>query len=113
MINLLENAIKYAGPQAQIGIRSRLSDNMIDIEVWDNGPGIPAGQEAQIFEKFSRGQKESAIPGIGLGLAICRAIAEVHGGTILAGNRDGGGASFHIRLPCEDPPVIDEDDNPL
>lgn len=113
LINLLENAIKYAGPQAQIGIRSRLSDNMIDIEVWDNGSGIPAGQEAQIFEKFSRGQKESAIPGIGLGLAICRAIAEVHGGTILAGNRDGGGASFHIRLPCEDPPVIDEDDNPL
>ena len=113
LINLLENAIKYAGIRAQIGIRSRVSENSIDIEVWDNGPGIPAGQEARIFDKFSRGQKESAIPGVGLGLAICQAIVDVHGGTICAGNREGGGASFHIRLPCKDPPIIDEADNPL
>ncbi|WP_058911744.1 two-component system sensor histidine kinase KdpD [Entomohabitans teleogrylli] len=108
LINLLENAWKYAGPQAQIGISARQGQQLLDLEVWDSGPGIPAGQEQAIFDKFSRGSKESAIPGVGLGLAICRAIVEVHGGTIYAGNRPEGGASFHVRLPQQTPPDLDE-----
>jgi two-component system sensor histidine kinase KdpD len=75
----------------------------------DSGPGLPAGMEARVFEKFTRGEKESAKPGIGLGLAICRAIVEAHGGTIGALNRvaaDGRveGARFWFTLPVETPP---------
>lgn len=108
LINLLENAVKYAGRQADIGINVRHDDTRLMLEVWDNGPGIPAGQELAIFAKFARGSKESAIPGVGLGLAICEAIVEVHGGTITAANRPEGGASFHVTLPLESPPQLDE-----
>ncbi|ELY4569794.1 two-component system sensor histidine kinase KdpD [Cronobacter sakazakii] len=107
LINLLENAAKYAGPRAQTGVRTSWRDDRLDLEVWDNGPGIPAGQERAIFAKFARGNKESAIPGVGLGLAICQAIVEVHGGEIYARNRPEGGASFHVLLPNETPPELD------
>lgn len=109
LTNLLENALKYAGPQAQIGIRVALSPaTWLTLEVWDNGPGIPEGLETQIFEKFLRGEKESAIPGVGLGLAICQAIVTLHEGKIRAENRPEGGASFMITLPMKIPPVIEE-----
>jgi two-component system sensor histidine kinase KdpD len=108
LINLLENAVKYAGFQANIGIRAQALADKLDLEVWDNGPGIPAGQERKIFDKFSRGNKESAIPGVGLGLAICQAIVEVHDGKIVAANRPEGGASFHVILPLPPPPELAE-----
>ncbi|MCU6670636.1 two-component system sensor histidine kinase KdpD [Enterobacteriaceae bacterium H4N4] len=108
LINLLENAAKYAGSKAQIGIQASVSTQHLQLEVWDNGPGIPAGQEQAIFDKFARGHKESAIPGVGLGLAICQAIVEVHGGTIAAHNRTEGGAVFRVTLPLDSPPELDE-----
>jgi two-component system sensor histidine kinase KdpD len=108
LINLLENAVKYAGHHAEIGIRAINHDDKLDLEVWDNGPGIPAGQEQHIFAKFARGNKESAIPGVGLGLAICQAIVDVHGGEIFAMNRPEGGASFHVLLPLPPPPELAE-----
>ena len=104
LINLLENAHKYAGARASIGIRAEADARQLSLEVWDNGPGIPAGQEQTIFDKFARGNKESAIPGVGLGLAICQAIVDVHGGTISASNRPEGGAPFPVTLPGETPP---------
>ena len=108
LINLLENAHKYAGAQAQIGIHAEADSQQLIIEVWDNGPGIPAGQEQAIFDKFARGNKESAIPGVGLGLAICQAIVEVHDGSITASNRPEGGACFRVTLPREAPPELEE-----
>jgi two-component system sensor histidine kinase KdpD len=105
--NLVENANKYAGADAIIGIRAHAVKDWLEVEVWDNGPGIPEEQTQLIFDKFSRGNKESAIPGVGLGLAICRAIIEVHGGRIWAENRAEGGASFHFMLPLEKPPELD------
>lgn len=108
LINLLENALKYAGHQATIGIRAHAEEQHLLLEVWDNGPGIPAGQEQAIFAKFARGNKESAIPGVGLGLAICQAIVEVHGGSISAMNSPQGGACFRVTLPLESPPQLDE-----
>ncbi len=108
LINLLENAHKYAGVQAQIGIHAEADRQQLIIEVWDNGPGIPAGQEQAIFDKFARGNKESAIPGVGLGLAICQAIVEVHDGSITASNRPEGGACFRVTLPREAPPELEE-----
>lgn len=106
LINLLENAIKYAGPQAQIGINARTCTDHLEIEVWDNGPGVPDTQQQAIFEKFARGSKESAIPGIGLGLAICRAIVSLHNGTIFATSRPEGGICFHIHLPLTPAPEL-------
>ncbi len=108
LINLLENAVKYAGYRAEIGICARADLSQLTLEVWDNGPGIPAGQEQAIFAKFARGTKESAIPGVGLGLAICEAIVDVHGGTIFATNRPEGGACFHVTLPLDTPPLLDD-----
>ncbi|EEC7123233.1 two-component system sensor histidine kinase KdpD [Salmonella enterica] len=108
LINLLENAVKYAGPQASIGIDAAVKDNRLQLDVWDNGPGIPAGQEQMIFDKFARGNKESAVPGVGLGLAICHAIVEVHGGTLTAYNRPQGGACFRVTLPQGKPPELDD-----
>jgi two-component system sensor histidine kinase KdpD len=75
--------------------------------VEDNGPGLPLGEEEAIFRKFTRGQKESAIPGVGLGLAICKAIAEAHHGEIWAEPRDGVGARFVFTLPLGNPPSIE------
>jgi len=108
LINLLENAGKYAGRKAQIGIHASVTPEQLQLEVWDTGPGIPAGQEQAIFDKFARGNKESAIPGVGLGLAICQAIVEVHGGTIAAHNRPEGGARFCVTLPRDTPPELNE-----
>lgn len=107
--NLLENANKYAGYDATIGIRAHTLPDWLEVEVWDDGPGIPEGKMQLIFDKFSRGNKESAIPGVGLGLAICRAIIEVHGGRIWAENGANGGASFRFVLPLEKPPEIDSE----
>ncbi|POP42855.1 two-component system sensor histidine kinase KdbD [Superficieibacter electus] len=113
LINLLENALKYAGRQAQIGLNAWIADKQLVLEVWDSGPGIPAGQEKIIFEKFARGMKESAIPGVGLGLAICQAIVSVHGGTLTAVNRPQGGACFRVTLPQDAPPELEEGNDAL
>ena len=65
-----------------------------------------------MFEKFTRGERESAKPGVGLGLAICRAIVNAHGGTIHAADRPEGGACFVFTLPLGTPPempLLDEE----
>ena len=64
----------------------------------DHGPGLPAGRESQLFEKFVRGQ-HVGISGAGLGLAICRGIVQAHGGSLRAENRPDGGAVFRRTLP--------------
>ncbi len=75
----------------------------------DRGPGIPEGQEEIIFEKFTRGARESATPGVGLGLAISRAIVEAHRGKIRAENNLGGGAKFSFTLPLGTPPAAPQE----
>src|SRR6185436_4956065 len=92
LINLLENAIKYSPPASPIDIAGRSGDNMLTISIADHGPGLPPGDEEQIFDKFYRAA--SAQGGVGLGLTICRAIVAAHGGQIWAANRPDGGAIF-------------------
>ncbi len=104
--NLLENALKYAGSARAIGIRARVLPGKIRIEVWDDGPGITSGSEQHIFEKFTRGNEESSIPGVGMGLAICRAIVMLHHGEIRAANRPEGGACFTVQLPLSPVPEM-------
>ncbi|WP_046113647.1 DUF4118 domain-containing protein [Aquincola tertiaricarbonis] len=118
LANLLENAAKYTPAGSAIEIGARLADGRLEITVDDHGPGLPAGREEQLFEKFERGSKESATPGVGLGLALCRAIVQAHGGSIHAGARpgtgpDARGARFTIRLPLGQPPQDDGRDAAL
>jgi two-component system, OmpR family, sensor histidine kinase KdpD len=102
LVNLLENAAKYAS--GAIRISARTAGRHVEIDVADNGPGFPAGREAQLFDKFERGDRESATPGVGLGLAIAKAIVEAHGGSISAHNVATGGACVRIELPLGQPP---------
>ena len=119
LANLLENAGKYTPPQTPVEIVVRTVEEEVRISVRDQGPGVPKAQEKAIFEKFTRGNAESATPGVGLGLAICRAIVEAHRGRIwveptrrapeleAAANGAPAGATFTFSLPLGTPPSID------
>jgi two-component system sensor histidine kinase KdpD len=102
--NLLENAARYTPAGSEIEVAARVPDRRAEIRVADNGPGLPPGTEVRVFEKFFRGSTvtDDARRGAGLGLAICQAIIEAHGGRISARNRPSGGAEFLISLPCEE-----------
>lgn len=104
LCNLLENAAKYTPPGSSIVVYAVQRGDLARVMVYDNGPGLPRGREEAIFEKFTRGEKESAKPGVGLGLAICRAIVEAHGGTIAAAQSPLGGAAVVFTLPVGTPP---------
>lgn len=104
--NLLENAAKYTPPGSEIRIEAHIEGPEARISVVDNGPGLIPGSEEAIFEKFTRGEKESATPGVGLGLAICRAVIGAHKGRIWAENQPGGGARFTFTLPTGTPPTL-------
>ncbi|TYQ12581.1 UNVERIFIED_ORG: two-component system sensor histidine kinase KdpD [Zoogloea ramigera] len=110
LANLVENAAKYTPPGSTIAIAAALHGQWINITVADDGPGLPPGREEAIFEKFTRGERESAKPGVGLGLAICRAIVEAHGGRISAAAHalPLGGAAFTFTLPLGTPPAMPE-----
>ncbi|RYF69773.1 MAG: DUF4118 domain-containing protein, partial [Comamonadaceae bacterium] len=106
LVNLLENAAKYGAPP--IVMRALVTESTLVLSVRDHGPGLPAsvrGKEHTLFEKFTRGQAESATPGVGLGLAICKAVVHAHGGTISAASADGGGAEFTVTIPRREPPL--------
>ena len=97
--NLLENAVKYTPPGTTIFISAIANADLMMLIIEDDGPGFGAVAPERLFEKFERGQKEGTVSGAGLGLAICRAIARLHGGSIHATDRSGGGARFEIILP--------------
>ncbi|MBA4104718.1 MAG: hypothetical protein C0485_03090 [Pirellula sp.] len=102
LANLLSNAVRYTPPGSRIAIWGVQESDCRKIVIADDGPGIPAGREEAIFEKFVRGSTKVADGrrGMGLGLAICRGMVTAHGGTIRARNRPEGGAEFVISLPC-------------
>ena len=110
LCNLLENAAKYSPAGSQIEVRAKIAGDFVEVKVQDQGPGLPPGSEEQLFEKFVRGRSEDAITGVGLGLAICRAIVTAHGGTIKAENVAGQGARFTFTLPLGTAPPIERGD---
>jgi two-component system sensor histidine kinase KdpD len=111
LINLLDNAIKYTPEGSPIDISAAVEDRAVRVTVADRGPGFAPGEEAEIFEKFYRGQDAGTRSGAGLGLAIARGIVEAHGGRITAEPRAGGGAVFHFTLPLAvEPPEVRTDD---
>jgi two-component system phosphate regulon sensor histidine kinase PhoR len=98
--NLVANAITYAPPQSTIGIDAAPAGGGVAIAVSDAGPGIPDEDLSRVFERFYRVDKSRARDpgGTGLGLAIVKHLIELHGGTVRAENRPGGGARFVLRI---------------
>lgn len=94
-VNLLENAAVHASGAGPIEVSARREGDGVVVDVSDRGPGLPPGDLRRVFDKFYHGKGGGA----GLGLAICRAVVEAHGGSIEAANREGGGARFRFRLP--------------
>jgi signal transduction histidine kinase len=102
--NLLENAVRHTPEKTTVELTARRDGDEALLEVLDDGPGIPAGIEEQVFDRFVRGEGPADTiggGGSGLGLAIVRAVARSHGGSVVAGKSTYGGARFSIRLPLE------------
>ena len=105
--NLLENAVEHAQVQTPVEIQARSTADSVEIRVMDRGIGLTPEETHRIFEKFYRGRRSDGnsdsgrrpIRGLGLGLAICRAIVQLHKGQIIARPRSGGGAEFIFQLP--------------
>jgi two-component system OmpR family sensor kinase len=99
--NLLDNAVKFSPPGGRVIVEVRADGGEAVVAVSDTGPGIAADEMPQLFERFYRGAaaRASEAPGVGLGLAISRAIVEKYGGRITVDTRPEGGATFSVRLP--------------
>jgi two-component system sensor histidine kinase KdpD len=100
LLQVIENARKYAPPNSPIHIEARKDGGCAAIKILDRGPGIQADELQRIFEKFYRGRRgRDKVEGTGMGLAIAKGIIEAHGGKIRAENRPGGGAGIVMTLP--------------
>jgi two-component system sensor histidine kinase SenX3 len=111
--NLLDNALKYSEPGEAIELDARDEGNFVSISVRDHGVGIPSRDLERIFERFYRVDRARSrtTGGIGLGLAIVRHVAQVHGGEVTVESREGEGSTFRLRLPrssARTPPVVKE-----
>ncbi|AVJ26556.1 sensor histidine kinase [Achromobacter spanius] len=113
LCNLLENAGKYTPAGSTLHIHAFVHETEthgteMRVAIADNGPGVAPGAERRIFEKFTRGERESATPGVGLGLAVCEAIVAAHHGRIWVEHAPGqaSGAQFVFSLPLGAPPQI-------
>jgi two-component system sensor histidine kinase KdpD len=99
-VNLFENVLRYTPQDSPIEIDASARQGSVEIAVSDRGPGIPEEEPARLFERFYRGPAgERRDGGMGLGLTICRAIVQAHGGSISIENRAGGGAIVRFTLP--------------
>jgi heavy metal sensor kinase len=100
--NLLDNAVRHTPSGGRVAIRAETIDSTWHIRVSDTGSGIPAGMHESIFRRFTRGDAARApgAGGAGLGLALCRVIAEIHGGRIAFVDSNAGGATFEVTVPA-------------
>lgn len=100
--NLLDNALQYTPPGSPLTLTATLDGAMVEVVLADQGPGLPSADPERVFQKFYRspGGPDAIRRGVGLGLAICRQIIELHHGTIHAANRPTGGAAFTLRIPA-------------
>jgi two-component system, OmpR family, sensor histidine kinase KdpD len=98
LMNILDNAIRFAPKGSKVEISVRQDDGDLVVEISDRGPGLRPGDEQRVFEKFYRASEQPG-SGSGIGLTICRGIMDLHGGTVAASNRPGGGAVFRLSFP--------------
>ena len=110
LVNLLDNAIKYTPAGTAITVAARVAGSDCVLSVQDEGPGLPAHMPAaQLFEPFTRGQAETAVLGMGLGLALAQRIVQAHGGSLQAEAAvPGPGSVFSVRLPVPEQPAMDD-----
>jgi two-component system OmpR family sensor kinase len=102
VVNLLDNAVRHTPPGAKVELEAKRSNGDLELSVSDEGPGLPAGKEDQVFERFVRGEGPADVAGhggTGLGLAIVKAVADAHGGSVSAGRSPSGGALFTVKIP--------------
>lgn len=107
LVNVLDNAAKYAPVDTSIQILARKFGNEVAIDITDQGPGIAPEDLGAVFDKFYRTKRrDRTVPGTGLGLAICKGIVDAHGGSIEAlSDGMGRGTTIRIRLPIRTPDV--------
>jgi two-component system, OmpR family, phosphate regulon sensor histidine kinase PhoR len=101
LFNLLDNSVKYSGDGREISVKVRQVDGHIDLSVTDRGIGIPEKERAKIFDKFFRGSQEEVrkTRGSGIGLALTRSVATMHGGEVSVESSPGNGSTFTMSIP--------------
>lgn len=97
--NLLANAARHTPPGTRVWLRTRSEDGQAVLAVEDAGPGVPRELRRRVFEPFGQGDRIEHAPGLGIGLALVARFADLMGGTASVEEREGGGASFRVRLP--------------
>ena len=99
--NVLDNAVKFSPPGGWVRIQVSSEGSAAVVAVSDSGPGVPEEEMPRLFERFYRGSaaRSTEIPGVGLGLAICRLLVDAQGGGISVASAPGGGATVRVRLP--------------
>ena len=104
LVDLLQNAFKYTGPEKRISVLARAAGPSVEIVVEDNGPGIPGSDQKRIFDKFYRGKDplDRTIEGSGLGLSMVKHILKAHGGKVSVRSELGKGAAFTVLLPASE-----------
>ena len=105
--NLVSNAIKYSPSGTEVALTVSSDEDAVSLEVADHGYGIPEADLARVFEKFYRVPRvqDAGVPGTGLGLAMVREIAELHGGSVAVRSEVGAGSTFTLRIPRKEPPA--------
>ena len=100
-LNLVENSVKYSGDQKQIDVRIARDGGFLELSVRDRGIGIPVAEQQKIFDQFYRGNDAAVrrVRGSGIGLAITRRVARMHGGDVLVESEPGKGSTFPLRIP--------------
>jgi PAS domain S-box-containing protein len=107
--NLLMNAARHTPPDCQVWVKVLPDGDDVLILVEDDGPGIPEEHRETIFRPFEHGPMTSVHnPGVGVGLSLVARFAELHGGRTWVEDRQGGGASFRVRIPRGDPEIVPE-----
>jgi two-component system OmpR family sensor kinase len=108
--NLIENALLHTPPGTPVTVSVRRDGDVVELEVADRGPGVPAELRERVFERFASRPKESGgARGSGLGLAIVKAVADGHGGSVELLEAAGGGARFVVTLPAIDAKPVRSD----
>jgi two-component system sensor histidine kinase KdpD len=99
LVNLLQNAARYAPGGGPFRVEASRRDGGLEVRVVDHGPGVPEPERLRIFEPYNRARPGARARGSGLGLAISRGFVAAHGGTLAIETTPGGGATFVITLP--------------
>jgi signal transduction histidine kinase len=102
LVNLLSNAVKFSPSGQTVSVEASPVDSFVEVRVVDHGRGIPASKISEIFDRFAQVSRADAHVkggGSGLGLTICKAIVEGHGGTIGVSSQEGNGSTFWFRIP--------------